>query len=279
MLTIDVEDWFQVENLRPACPCSTWAAQELRVESSVRKLLELFERFDVQATFFFLGWIAERLPRLVQEVAVQGHEVASHGQNHVLCSAMPAKELLLDLQRSKAVLEDLVGRPVLGYRAPSFSISDQAADLLFECGYKYDSSFNSLRFNKRYGKLELSGQQRGLAHVLKSGIVELPLSNLKIGPWTIPLAGGGYFRFWPACFFHWGVKKILNKEPGYIFYCHPWEFDPQQPKVSSLGWLSGFRHYLNLEKSMSRLERLLTGFSNQVQFMSCAAYLQDMELL
>jgi len=274
LLTIDVEDWFQVENLRPCYPVQSWFKQELRVEKNVQKILHLLAEEGVQATFFVLGWVAKRLPKLIREIADQGHEVASHGFGHVLCPDLSPTELVEDLKQSKTLLEDLIGEKVSGYRAPSFSVSEQLLDLLAETGYAYDSSYNSLGLNKRYGQLNLAqAQKHGLAYLFQNGVFELPLSNLSLGPITIPLAGGGYFRFWPYFLFQLGVKMVVARQPGYVFYIHPWEVDPGQPRVKEIGRLAGLRHYLNLDQTFSRLERLIADFSGECDFLTCSGYL------
>lgn len=273
LITVDVEDWFQVENLRPAFPIETWDSRELRIEKSTHRLLDLFNRHDVQATFFVLGWIAERLPRLISEIHDRGHEIASHGYNHELCSGLVCAALREDLLRSKNTIEDITGQPILGYRAPSFSVTRDLIETLSELGFRYDSSCNNFAMNKRHGQANgffLTSQGDQL--VAKNGIVELPISNLSIGGQTIPWGGGGYFRLYPSSVFASGVAHILKNRGYYNFYCHPWEVDPEQPRANGIGALSRFRHYLNLDKTLIRLDRFLERFKD-CNFITCSKYL------
>ena len=282
LITVDVEDWFQVENLRPHFPRSTWDSCELRVEANTHKLLDLFDRYEVSATFFFLGWLAERCPSLVKEIGTRGHEIASHGYNHELCSNLSMAELHEDLYRSKALLEDITGQPVHGYRAPSFSVSDEVLKIIEQCGYLYDSSYNSFAMHKRYGRIHMQpGTSNGPATKLSEKFYELPISNLeftihnsqlKINNFILPWGGGGYFRLLPVSLFKQGVKQILGKTGCYIFYCHPWEFDPDQPRVDGMRPDLHFRHYVNLKKSLTKLRSFMSAFSSS-NFVSCSDFL------
>jgi polysaccharide deacetylase family protein (PEP-CTERM system associated) len=272
-ITVDVEDWFQVENLRPAFPIEKWDSCELRVELNTHALLDLFDRHHVQATFFVLGWIAERFPKLVSEIQKRGHEVASHGFNHELCSGLVCSTLREDLQRSKSLLEDITGRNIFGYRAPSFSMTHDLIETLGELGFRYDSSYNNFSMNKRHGQTNGFFQpSQSDQLVARNGIVELPISNLSIGGQTIPWGGGGYFRLYPPLLFTSGVARILKDKGYYNFYCHPWELDPRQPRSNGIGALSRFRHYLNLHKTLERLDHFLSRFKN-CNFISCSQYL------
>lgn len=279
LITVDVEDYFQVENLRTVYPLESWDSCDLRVDSSVRKLLDLFEMFHVQATFFVLGWIAERCHGLIREIKSLGHEVASHGYMHKLCFEQSRASLHEDLYRSKALLEDITGEPVYDYRAPSFSISENLIESLGELGYAYDSSYNSFAMNRRYG------HANGFFHkseenclVAKNGIVELPVSNLEAGRFVVPWSGGGYFRFWPLPIFEAGVARIIHNDRRYIFYCHPWEIDPAQPRVDGIGFLNRFRHYVNLGKTLDRMDHFFSRFED-CSFVSCGTYLQRSKTL
>jgi polysaccharide deacetylase family protein (PEP-CTERM system associated) len=276
LITVDLEDWFQVENLRPSFPLSTWDSHELRVENNTSALLDLFSQHHVQTTFFVLGWIAEKFPNLVRNIQRQGHEIASHGYNHQLCSDLPRSTLREDIYQSKILLEDIIEKPVLGYRAPSFSVTANLIDVLSELGFAYDSSYNSFNLNKRHGRAD--GLFRLLANnnlVTKDGLMELPMSNLNIAGHGIPWSGGGYFRFWPSTVFHSGVNHILKHDGRYMFYCHPWEIDAGQPRAVGIGMLSRFRHYLNLDKTLDRLNLFLDTFNN-CAFMSCSNYLKSL---
>lgn len=273
LITVDVEDWFQVENLRPAFPIGKWDSCELRLEKSTYFLLDLFDKHHVQGTFFVLGWIAERLPHLISEIRNRGHEIASHGYSHELCSGLVCASLREDLVRSKAALEYITGQPVFGYRAPSFSVTHDLFQTLGELGFRYDSSYNSFAMNKRYGQANgFFHPTQGERLVAKNGIIELPISNLKIGGQIIPWGGGGYFRLYSPSLFAFGVSRILEYKNYYNFYCHPWEFDPEQPRAAGIGVLSRFRHYLNLDKTLTRLDCFLERFK-YCNFVTCSQYL------
>ncbi len=290
LLTIDVEDWFQVENFKPWIPFSSWSQCELRVERNVHRILDLLDSTHnrsstekPKATFFILGWIAERLPGIVREIKHRGHEIASHGYNHELSYQMSLKDLKAGFIKSKKLLEDIIGAPVYGYRAPSFSISDEMLKVLPACGYRYDSSYNSFGLNSRYGKIDLSNYPRsGIAARISEGFYELPISNLELSSsanrsnpqnrFKFPLGGGGYFRLIPFPFFKYGIQRILGKGQDYLFYMHPWEIDPEQPKVKDASKTYQFRHYINLNKTQARLIRLIESFQ-QCQLITCKQYL------
>lgn len=287
LLTIDVEDWFQVENLKGFIPFSSWPFCESRVERNTHLLLDLLDSASggkgkepgdsgnrPGATFFILGWIARRLPGLVREIASRGHEIASHGFTHDLCHLCSRDHLRLDLSRSKEILEDIIGDEVIGYRAPSFSIGVEVLEVLRECGYKYDSSFNPFAGNPRHGRLKLAPNGGGIvSHALPS-LYELPISNLKIGKFIMPTGGGGYFRLLPSAFFKRAARAILKNEGAYLFYMHPWEMDPEQPRIKDLPFSLRFRHYVNLDKTAAKLADLMAEFAD-CRFLTCRGYLQE----
>ena len=387
LLTIDVEDWFQVENFKQCIPFSSWSSYELRVEKNTHHLLDLLDSIKLQpsgygdfdseskiqnpessiqhlvppqarlprvakhcgqggprscqaerggqgttgqvkrsssmpcemqslfhrgeavlhppaklrATFFVLGWIAERLPQLVREIHSRGHEVASHGYYHNLCDQISTEDLKIDLFDSKKLLEDTIGSPVYGYRAPSFCINNDILKIIDDCGYHYDSSYNSFAIHGRYGHLDLSRNgTRGIAYQIsktqhqeplpreihdsdseayftgaKSKIFyELPISNIKIGKRVFPWGGGGYFRLIPFPIFKIGVQSILNEENAYLLYLHPWEIDPEQPRVKEVSASFKFRHYINLSRTQSKLNTFFRTFS-QCRFLTCYHYLEE----
>jgi polysaccharide deacetylase family protein (PEP-CTERM system associated) len=227
-----------------------------------------------KATFFVLGWIAKRLPHLVREIQARDHEVASHGYEHKLCRDQSGDDLKNDLVKSKKLLEDLIGNPIYGYRAPSFSIDDGILKIVEEAGYSYDSSFNSFKMNRRYGQISLTNNgNNGIYHQISEKFYELPISNLKIGNQVIPWGGGGYFRLMPLPLFKRGVEKILKKKGAYLFYLHPWEIDSDQPKVSEIARSFKFRHYLNLDKTYGKLSMLLKSFKG-CRFPTCMEFLR-----
>jgi polysaccharide deacetylase family protein (PEP-CTERM system associated) len=274
LITVDLEDWFQVENLRPCYPHDTWGACELRVEKNTHLLLDLFDRHNIQATFFVLGWIAEHCPELIRNIQSRGHEIASHGYRHQLCSELHQSALYEDLHHSKILLEEIIRKPVLGYRAPNFSITKELVDALGDLGFKYDSSYNSFGLNRRHGRADGLFSLSSNNHlVAKNELMELPMSNLTSAGHTIPWSGGGYFRFWPSTLFHAGVSRILKHDDNYMFYCHPWEIDAAQPRANGIGALSRFRHYFNLDQTLNRLDRFFTRFKGN-NFVSCSQYLK-----
>jgi len=276
LLTIDVEDWFQVENFKPYIDFSTWNSFELRVEKNTCLILDLLASFSFKpkATFFILGWIAERLPALVRQIRDCGHEVASHGGNHHLCTALDKNQLALDLWTSKKQLEDITGQTVYGYRAPSFAVNDQILEMIKQAGYLYDSSYNSFSAHGRYGSIDLSGAvKNGGSYQLDDGFFELPVSNLHLGGKTIPLGGGGYFRLYPTPFFKQGIKRVLGKNNAFVFYTHPWEFDPNQPRVHQASQGFKFRHYINLGRTEVKLQKIINAFTD-CDFVTCQHYLE-----
>ncbi len=300
LLTVDVEDWFQVENFKQHIPFSSWPERELRVEKNTHRLLDLLDDYSptrnsqpatrnpIKATFFVLGWIAERLPNLVREIHARGHEVASHGYFHELCSDQSCQALEGDLCDSKKFLEDIVGSQVHGYRAPSFSISDDILKTIQGCGYLYDSSYNSFSIHGRYGKVNLSNScKKGIAFQVSANFFELPISNLEleniidhkmsaISNFVLPWGGGGYFRLFPLFLFIKGVKWILKKNNAYIFYLHPWEIDPDQPKVSEASMVLKSRHYVNLATNYSKLFKFIDYFK-QHHFITCSQYISELD--
>lgn len=277
LISIDVEDWFQVENLRSYYTPSSWKNQASRVEKNTLRLLDLLDRFSdgLKATFFVLGWIADRHPQLVREIHNRGHETASHGYSHLMCTQMEPHELEVDLKKSKEILEDITGQPIIGFRAPNFSINDRILHSIEKSGYKYDSSYNNFNRHGRYGSLSVNGfKKKGIAFKVNQDFYEIPISNLQLGSTIIPWGGGGYFRFFPIQIFQAGVKRILSRKRTYMFYLHPWEIDPDQPAVSTNISLSNWKHYLNLDKTYCRFERLLENF-HHCSFMTCSQYIES----
>lgn len=257
-ISFDVEDWFQVENLKSAIRRDDWDSLELRVEQNTRRILAALQERGVKATFFILGWVAERCPELVREIDRQGHEVASHGYAHRLVYDMTPDEFRDDLARSKMILEDIVGKPVIGYRAPSFSITPNtlwALDILKETGFRYDSSIFPVSVHDRYG---FPGCDTQPFH-WSNGLLEIPLAVYKLGRLALPVAGGGYFRLFPYIYFRALLGRLNRRRQPFTFYLHPWEFDPAQPRVC-VPWFYSFRHYVNLDKTESRLRKLLKQF-------------------
>ncbi|MFL5926243.1 MAG: XrtA system polysaccharide deacetylase [Gaiellaceae bacterium] len=258
-MSIDVEDWFQVENLKGAIARDTWSTRQLRVERNMDRMLELMAHRGVRATCFVLGWIADRCPSLVKRIADEGHEIASHGYGHEVLDTLTPEQFRADVERSRAVLQDLTGSDVIGYRAPAFSIQDWAIPVLEDVGFSYDSSSFPTVAHDRYGRL--TGLQTGETVVeLRPGFYEVSVSCLQVGAKALPWAGGGYFRLIPYPVFRRGVRRILATGQPYVFYIHPWEIDADQPRVDGIRRDYRFRHYVGLEKCESRFASLLDDF-------------------
>ncbi len=261
-MTVDVEDYFHVAALASAIDRRDWDRLESRVERNTRRLLDLFAAHQLQATFFVLGWVAERHPQLVREIAAAGHEIASHGYSHQLIYRQQPDEFRQETQRAKALLEDQIQQPVLGYRAASYSITRQslwALDILADLGFVWDSSIFPVRHD-RYGIPGTPRWPHRLQTPSGQTLIEFPLSTWQLGRYRLPIAGGGYFRLYPYGLTRAGLASINRRaQRPFIFYLHPWEIDPGQPRVKT-GLLSSFRHYNNLGKCESRLRRLLGDF-------------------
>ena len=258
-LTIDVEDYFQVSAFAPYIRRADWDARECRVERNVGRILELLAERQVHATFFTLGWIAERYPQLVRRIVEGGHELASHGYGHERASDLTPAAFAQDIQRSKALLEDLGGAPVLGYRAPSFSIGLSnlwAFDQLARAGYRYSSSIYPIKHD-HYGMPD----SPRFAYRVGAGLLEIPVTTLRVGKRNLPSSGGGYFRLLPYALSRWMLRKVNrdDREPA-IFYFHPWEIDVGQPRIEGLDAKTRFRHYVNISRTERRLQQLLQDF-------------------
>lgn len=261
-LTVDVEDYFHVSALAPSIDRGSWGSRESRVVANTHRLLNLFGQFGVRGTFFVLGWVAERHPQLVKDIAAAGHEVACHGFSHRLVYEQSPEEFREETLRSKRLLEDAIGVAVLGYRAASYSIvrrSLWALDILAEAGFAYDSSIFPVHHD-RYGIPDAERNPHRMATPGGRSIVEWPLAAASVLGFRLPVAGGGYFRLLPYALSRWGLASINRRDQRpFIFYLHPWEIDPGQPRVR-VNWLSSIRHYTNLEKCEARLRRLLGEF-------------------
>jgi polysaccharide deacetylase family protein (PEP-CTERM system associated) len=261
--TIDVEDYFHVAALASAISPESWPSREYRVERNTDLLLQLLAQHGVRGTFFILGWVAERSPELARRIAAAGHEVACHGYSHRLIYHQSCEEFRQETLRAKQGLEDAIGRPVLGYRAASFSITRRslwALDVLIDSGFEYDSSIFPIRHD-RYGIPGASPAPGRIVAPSGRTIVELPMSAASFLGVRVPVSGGGYFRILPYGLTRAGLRQI-NRQSGrpFVFYLHPWEIDPGQPRIR-VGALSRFRHYTNLRRCESRLRRLLHDFA------------------
>jgi len=260
-LTIDVEDYFQVTSFENVVPRSNWGHVESRVVANTHRLLDLLARHAVNGTFFILGWVADHFPQLVREIHAAGHELASHGYWHNLIYQQTPVEFRNDLRRAKVAIEDAAGQRVTAYRAPSFSIirrSLWALDILVEEGFTVDSSI----FPTNHDRYGIPGAEPRLHRIATSAgsLWEFPLAVKRLGPWSLPVSGGGYFRLYPFSFTRRCLASLNHAGQAFSFYIHPWELDPQQPRIGGASWISRFRHYVNLSKTERRLERLLASF-------------------
>lgn len=258
-LTIDVEDYFQVSAFAPHIARSEWNTRECRVERNIDGILEMLARHDTKATFFTLGWIAERYPHMVRQIVHQGHELASHGYGHERASDQTEDAFFADIQLAKIVLEDLTDREVGGYRAPSFSIGTGnlwAFDCLARAGYRYSSSIYPIRHD-HYGMPD----SPRFAHEVRPGLMEIPITTLRVLSRNLPSSGGGYFRLLPYALSRWMLNRVNTNdgEPG-IFYFHPWEIDTEQPRIAGISRKTRFRHYVNIDRMEDRLNQLLDDF-------------------
>ena len=259
-LTIDVEDYFQVSAFAPFIARSEWPQRECRIERNVERILAMLDARQTKATFFTLGWIAARYPQLVRTLVAQGHELASHGYGHERASDLSPAAFFADIDRARKLLQDVGGVPVQGYRAPSFSIGSAnlwAFDSLARAGYRYSSSIYPIRHD-HYGMPDAPR----FAHEARAGVLEIPVTTLRMGGRNFPSSGGGYFRLLPYALSRWMLRRV-NEHDGQpaIFYFHPWEIDAEQPRVAGIDAKTRFRHYVNIDRMPRRLELLLGDFA------------------
>lgn len=261
-MTVDVEDYFHVAALADAIPREQWERLDSRVVASTDRLLDLFDETGTRATFFILGWVTEHHPALVRRIHDRGHEIGCHGLSHQMIYRQSPEEFRSETLRAKHMLEDVTGRSVDGYRAASFSVTEQsrwALDIIAQAGFRYDSSIFPVRHDL-YGLPDAPRFAHRLTTPGGHRLIELPPTTVRLFGQNISAAGGGYFRLYPYAVSRWLLRRVNGREgqPG-VFYMHPWEIDPQQPRVNA-GWRSRFRHYNNLDKCEARLRRLLGDF-------------------
>ena len=258
-LTIDVEDYFQVSAFAPYIQRADWDARECRVERNVGRILDMLAAQKTHATFFTLGWIAQRYPHLVRRIADEGHEVASHGYGHERVSDLTPEAFAHDIRTAKHLLEDIAGVAVTGYRAPSFSIGQGnlwALDVLQQEGYRYSSSIYPIQHD-HYGMPDAPR----FAHRIRPDLIEVPPTTLRMFNRNLPSSGGGYFRLFPYALSRWMLRQVnQNDQQPAIFYFHPWEIDAAQPRVAGIDARTRFRHYVNIPRMEQRLQRLLQDF-------------------
>ncbi len=259
-MTVDVEDYFQVSAFEHHVDRGNWDSIPRRVEPAMDRILDLFQSRDVKATFFTLGWVAKRHPELVQRIVAQGHELASHGWEHARVSSQTPQQFREDVSRTRKTLEDIGGQAVKGYRAASYSIGPEqtwAWEELAEAGYQYSSSIVPIKHD-HYG---MPGAPRFAFQAVEGRLLEIPVTTLPLAGRNINCGGGGWFRLFPYAFSRWALSRVNTREQqSGIFYFHPWEIDPDQPRPSGLGVKTRFRHYLNLDRMYNRLERILDDF-------------------
>ena len=276
-LTVDVEDYFHVSAFANAIDRSEWDSLPQRVDGNTHRLLDVFDSAGVKATFFVLGWVADRHPGLVREIHRRGHEVASHGTSHKLIYAQTPQEFRNETLRSKRMLEDLIGSRISGYRAASYSITNRslwALDVIVETGFEYDSSIVPVRHDL-YGIPGAQAKPHRLSTPGGESLIEFPPTTIRVFGVNIPVGGGGYFRMFPYWFTRSALRSInTRRQQPFIFYLHPWEIDPSQPRIRA-SVRSRFRHYVNLKKTEQRLIRLVSEF----QFGTARSILEDIGLL
>ncbi len=258
-LTVDVEDYFQVSAFAPHIARSEWNTRECRVQHNVEVILEMLQRHDTKATFFTLGWIAERYPGLIRQIAAHGHEIASHGYGHERASDQTEESFFTDIQLAKVILEDLSGQAVTGYRAPSFSIGSNnlwAFDCLLRAGYRYSSSIYPIAHD-HYGMPD----SPRFSYEVRPGLLEVPITTLRAFGRNFPSSGGGYFRLLPYALSRWMLNRVnTGDQQSGIFYFHPWEIDTEQPRIEGISKKTRFRHYVNIDRMEGRLNQLLQDF-------------------
>jgi polysaccharide deacetylase family protein (PEP-CTERM system associated) len=264
ILTVDVEDYFHVSAFESIIPRASWQEYPARVQENTSRVLDLLEAAGVHATFFILGWIAERYPALLREIISRGHEIASHGQNHGRVRRMSPEEFREDLRASRGAIEDACGKEVRGYRAPSFSVTRGSfwyLDVLAEEGIVFDSSIFPVRHD-HYGIPDFERFPTWLKSPSGANILEIPPSTIRIFGRNLPMGGGGFLRLFPLPLFRRGIRFLNDREgqPA-VLYFHPWEIDPGQPRIPGIPWKTRFRHYCNLERTEGKIRALLSEFS------------------
>ena len=262
-MSVDVEDYFQVSNFETLAPLNEWDKWELRVENNTNRILDIFAKFNIKATFFILGWVAEKVPSIVKTIASQGHEIASHGYHHQLVYNLSDEKFIDDITKTKKILEQISGQEVTGYRAPSYSITRQsfwALSALYDAGYRYDSSIFPIHHH-RYGIPEFCRFPTTINLGNDKIIKEFPISTIKLFNKNFPVGGGAYARLFPLYFTLKALNSINKKEnQPFIFYFHPWEIDPNQPKMEC-GLFTRLRHYGNLSKMENKLKKICEKFN------------------
>jgi polysaccharide deacetylase family protein (PEP-CTERM system associated) len=279
IFSFDVEEWFQVENLKGAITKNEWKSKKSTVVKNTQKILEILGKHDIKGTFFILGWIAREKKELIKRIASNNHEIACHGFNHDIAYHLDQNKLYSDISDSKAILEDICSHKVTGYRAPSFSISDNILGILKDLNFEYDSSYNPIKWNKRYGHIDTPLKKiTDGCYQTEHGIFEIPLSTLSHLNLNFPVGGGAYFRIIPFFIFRKLVKLLLKNKNFYNFYLHPWEFEFDQERVKNIRWQYKFRHYYGLEKTEAKLEKLINFLKkSECRFLTVSDYVNQVK--
>ena len=260
-MSVDVEDYFQVSAFEPYIVKDQWDSLEHRVELNTQRILDIFNQFNTKATFFTLAWVAERYPQVIKRIVAEGHELACHGYEHIRVTEQTPEQFRTDIRRAKNILENIAGMRVKGYRAASYSINEDnlwAHEVLYEEGFEYSSSIYPVKHDL-YGIPNAPRFSYSPLH--DKAFKEIPITTIEFLNNNIPCGGGGFFRFYPYFFSRWALNNIAHKEKqSAIFYFHPWEIDPEQPRQKGIGFKTKFRHYLNLKRMEKRLRALLKDF-------------------
>lgn len=256
-LSFDIEDWYHAHNLWSELERESWTDYESRVVENTRDILELLDKHDTKGTFFVLGYVAEESPHLVKEIDERGHELASHGYNHEVLYEQTPEKVREDIERSLDLLNDASAQQIQGYRAPSYTITDWALEILDDLDLEYDSSHVAASAHDRYGSIEV--EDTNTFTKTSNGLSEVQLPTLDCWKANIPWAGGGYFRVIPYPIYKQGIKRI-SESRDFVFYLHPWELDPEQPRVENISKASQIRHYRNIDKTKKKLDKLLSDF-------------------
>lgn len=258
-LSVDLEEYFQIHALSELIDPQSWTEYPSSVETNTVRILELFEQFHIKTTFFCLGWIAQRHPEIIRRIHKQGHEIACHGYAHQVIYQQDHAKFRDDVSKAKGILEDLTGERVIGYRAPTYSITETtlwALRILEDLGFLYDSSIFPI-YHDTYG---IPDAPRFPHRIPDSSLVEFPISTLKLGPVNIPIAGGGYFRLLPYTLIKMGLKALMSSNKPFVFYIHPWELNPDTPRVHGMDMRSRFRTYVGINSSFRRFSKLIRDF-------------------
>jgi polysaccharide deacetylase family protein (PEP-CTERM system associated) len=261
-LTFDIEDYYQVEAFKKYIRFEAWPRYPSRVVENTRKIIDILDQRNVKATFFILGWIAERFPDMIRRLTDDGHEIATHGYAHHMVYTQTPADFEKDLALSLEILETISGRKVIGYRAPTYSIIEEtywAFDILVKYNLRYDSSIFPITHD-RYGVPDGERFPHQIHRDTGTTIMEFPLSTLRFGKWNFPIAGGGYMRLLPYWVLKKGIQHLNHQQQPCIIYLHPWELDPEQPKISNIPVTTRVRHYLNLRSTATKLRQLIHDF-------------------